>query len=143
MTKDWYSPGEIHFTRDTALWLIRNIAYIKREVEWPPEASSYIDNFINKSSSHKAPFITPIEAVAEITDRLEKCGLDGLILLAIEGWGESESSMAAYFRKPEWTIRKRYKQALRYVASGPARRWHTTKKRQGETYDDFKLSSKK
>lgn len=64
----------------------------------------------------------------EIEARLEKCGLDGLVLLAIECWGESEASMANYFRMPEWSIRKRAKNALRYISG-----W----KRKKQSYKEF------
>ena len=137
MSKEHYSPGEIHFSRQTALWLIRNLATL-RAGEWPPEATSYIDLPLGKkSASGKAPFITPIEYAAEIETRLEKAGIDGLILEAIECWGKTVESMASYLSKPEWSIRKRRKRALAYVASGPERRWHNTKKRRGETYKQF------
>ena len=138
MAKDFYSPGEIRFTRQQALWLIQNLGSL-RDGYWPPESSNYIDLPLGKrTASRKAPFITPVECAAEIESRLEKCGMDGLILLAIECWGEREASLGKYLGMPEWSVRKRYKRALAYVASGPARRWHDTKKREGETYQEFK-----
>lgn len=140
--KDWYSPGEIRFTVQQALWLVRSLGNL-RGGNWPPDASNYIDIPGSKSRRNRAPFVTPIEYAAEIEARLEKCGLDGLILEAIECWDKSTESMANYLRMPEWSIRKRRKTALGYVASGPARRWHNTKKRKGETYQDFKKRRKK
>lgn len=140
--KDWYSPGEIRFTHRTALWLVQNLGTL-RNGHWPPEASSYIDIGGKKTASQKAPFITPIEYAAEIETRLEKTGTDGLILLAIECWGMSETSLSKYFKMPDWSIRKRARRALGYVASGPARRWHNIRKRKGETYQEFKERRKK
>lgn len=146
--KDWYSPGQIHFSVKTALWLIRNLG-ILRGGHWPPEASNYIDISGKRSGRHRAPFETPIEYAAEIETRLEKAGIDGLILEAIESWDKSIASLASYFRMPEWSIRKRRKTALGYVASGPARRWHDTHdkhgelKRKAETYQEFKGRKKK
>ena len=134
--KDYYSPGEIRFTVQQALWLIRNLETLRSGQPWPPEASNYID--IPGTRSGLAPFETPILYAVEIEDRLEKCGEDGLILEAIESWGKSTESMAKYLKMPEWSIKKRRKAALGYVASGPARRWHNTKKRKAETYQDFK-----
>jgi len=141
MTKDWYSPGEIHFSRRTALWLIQNLE-ILRDGRWPPEASNYIDIF-SKTTSHKASFVTPVEYAAEISARMEKCGIDGLILLAMEAWGESQEALAKYLWMPEWSINKRANRALAYVSSGPARRWHNTPKRKGGTYQEFKRRKKK
>ena len=134
--KDFYSPGEIRFTVRQVLWLLHNLCSL-REGYWPPEASSYVD-LPGKHVGSKAPFSTPIEYAAEIEKRCEKCGTDGLILEAIESWDKSVASIASYFRKPEWSILKRRKNALGYVASGPARRWHDISKRKGETYAEFK-----
>jgi len=143
VAKEFYPPREVHFSRKTARWVIQNLGTLRTGF-WPPEASSYIDIIPigKRTAGHKAPFITPVECAAEITSRMERCGIDGLILLAIECWGESVDSLAKYLRMPEWSIRKRYKRALAYVASGPDRRWHDTKKRKAETYGQFKSRRK-
>lgn len=142
MAKDYYSPREIHFTRQQIRWILENLGTL-RGGYWPPEASSYIDIPIGKrTASRNAPFITAADCYIEISQRLERCGIDGLILLAIECWGESDASLANYLRLSEWSVRKKYKRALAYVASGPARRWHDTKKRKGESYQEFKSRPK-
>ncbi len=135
--KDWYSPGEIRFKVREALWLIQNLASLEYG-HYPPEASNYIDITGRKSGRHKAPFETAADYYIEITSRLERCGIDGLILMAMECWGMSAESLSKYFQLEEYTIRRKRKLALGYVASGPARRWHNTKKRKAETYQDFK-----
>ena len=139
--KDWYSPGEIRFDVDTARWLIQNLSQLESG-HWPPEASNYIDIPGTKSRGHRAPFATPVEYSAEVKSRMEKCVvdgvLDGLILEAIESWGKSPESLAIYFGMTEWSIIKRAEKALRYVASGSARRWHKTSKRAAKTYPEFK-----
>lgn len=136
--KDFYSPGEIWFSRQQTLWLIRNLPTL-RGGYWPVEDSSYIDIPLGKKSvKHKAYFETPIEYAAEIEARLEHAGVDGLILEAIECWGKSVASLSKHFGKPEWVIWKRRKKALGYVASGPCRRWHDNPKRKAESYQDFK-----
>ena len=136
--KDWYSPGEIRFTVRQTRWLVQNLGSLQHG-HYPSDASNYIDIGGAKSGRHKAPFETAADYYIEITARLEKCGVDGLILEAIEAWGKSEESLAKYLSMPLWSIRKRAKKALGYVASGPARRWHNTPKRKGETYQQFKL----
>ena len=116
MAKDFYAPREIRFTRVQVLWLIRNLPGL-REGYWPAEASSYIDIPLGKKTGkHKAYFETPVEYAVEIESRLERAGLDGLILEAIEGWDKSVASLAAYFRLPEWVIRRRRRRALAFVA---------------------------
>ncbi len=137
MIKDWYSPAEIVFDRKITLWLIQNLGSL-RAGYYPSEPSGYTDTTpIGKNLSHKAPFITAAECFIEVSTRLEKCGIDGLILLAIECWGENETSLSRYLRMAEWSVEKRYKKALSYVASGPARRWLDTKKRKGQTYREW------
>ena len=131
--KDWYPPSEIKFTRKTVLWLIKNLVML-REGYWPPEASNYID--LPGTGSKKAYFETPIQYAVEIQARLEKCGIDGLILEAMECWEKSAESLATYFQKPEWVIYKRRKMALDYIASGFERKWHDTKKRRGKEYQE-------
>ena len=143
--KEWYSPGEIRFTVQQALWLIRSLGSL-RGGTWPPDASNYIDIPGTKSRRNRAPFATPIEYAAEIESRLEKCVVDripdGLILEAIECWGKTPESLATYLALEVWSIMKRRKAALGYVASGPARRWHNTKKRKAESYQHFKKRKK-
>ena len=135
--KEWYSPGEIRFKVREVLWLIQNMESLQNG-HWPPEASNYVDIFGKKSGRHKAPFITAADYYIEITDRLEKCGQDGLILEAMEAWGKSAESLSKYLGMPVWSVFKRRKSALGYVASGPGRRWHKSTKREPESYKDFK-----
>ena len=135
MYNEWYAPGSIRFTKRQTLWLIWHLGTLQ-EGKWPPEASNYVDIYVRHSSS-KAAFVTPIEYAAEILTRLEECGRDGLILLAMECWGMSAESLAKYFKMPEWSIMKRRKAALGYVSSGVDRRWHDTVKRKGKTYAEF------
>lgn len=116
MAKDFYAPGEIKFTRDQVLWLIKNLSTL-RAGYWPTESSSYIGIPGRKSGKHKAYFETPIEYAAEIQKRLEQAwNQSGLILLAIEGWDMTVASLSAYFRVAEWVIQRRRRQALAYVA---------------------------
>ncbi len=137
--KDWYAPREIRFTRPTTRWLIRNLGCLQSGY-WPPEASNYID--MPGTGSKSAYFETPIQYAVEIEQRMEKCGEDGLILLAIYCWEMTLDSLARYFRKPSWVIRDKSKNALDYVASGYNRRWHNTAKRKAVDYGVIEQSPK-
>jgi len=132
--KDFYSPGEIRFTVKQSLWLIQNLGTL-REGRWPPE---YLSVMGRGKGPRRAPFETPIFYAAEIETRTERCGIDGLILIAIDCWGMTVDSLMIYLRMPEWSIRKRKKRALGYVSSGPGRRWLDSKKRKAETYQEYK-----
>lgn len=105
----WWPPGKITFRRRQMLFLIKNLPEL-REGHWPadPAGSGYYE--------------IPAGIAAEIEDWLEKCGIDGLILLAIECWGESEASLAKYLRIPPWSIKKRAKRALRYISGWERKR---------------------
>ena len=116
MKDDWYSPKEIKFTRRQVLFLIKNLPTLQLGV-WPTDFSHYIDQPIGKRTGKKRGYFeTPVEYAAEIMIRLERAGLDGLILEAIDCWEKSVASMAAYFRLQEWTIAKRRKQGLAFVS---------------------------
>ena len=141
MTKPPYmpkSPREIHFTRKQTRWIINSLPDL-RTGYWPVDP----EDIGRKVISRNAPFITAAECAAEVEERMEQCGIDGLILLAIECWGETDTALSKYLNIPIWSIKKRYKRALGYVASGPARRWHDTSRRKGETYEQFKSRPKK
>ena len=132
----YYSPSEITFDYKTCLWLLDNLMTL-RSGSWPSE---HLDDASvpNQQMNQKAPFATPIEYAAELTARLEKCGEDGLKLLAIEGYKESTESVAKYFGKPEWSTLKGAKTAMRYISSGHTRRWLDNRKRVGVSYKEFK-----
>jgi len=159
--KDWYSPGAIRFTRRQMLWLIANLGTLEAG-HYPPEISNYFDQkLFQKTKGNKAPFIIPIEIAAEVNTRLEACGADGLSLLASQGWGMSDASIARYFHTTEKRARKRYKTALAYI-TGRCRRWQdcpghdkcscckncqqynycVKKPRLGKSYNEFKKNKR-
>ena len=83
-----------------------------RSGTWPRDVSSYTDPAIMKKSySSQASFVTPIECAAEVLTRLEYCGIDGLILLAMECWGENQITLAKYLGLPAWVVLKKRKSA--------------------------------
>ena len=135
---EFYAPKDIRFIRKHCLWLLHNLSTLRNEQRWPHQETGYIDQPGGHSHSQRAPFLTPVEYAAEITTRLEKCGIDGLILLAIECWGESPDTLARYLGMMPITIKRKGKSALRYIASGPVRRWINSRKRLAESYHDFK-----
>jgi len=136
MSEEWFSPSAIKFTKVHTLWLLHNLQEL--HLAWPVDSSSYIDQPGKLAPSSKAPFATPIEYAAEIEQRLEKCGIDGLILESVEVWGKSVQVMCRYLGMTPSTIDRKMNTALRYVASGPSRRWHNSRKRKAESYKEFK-----
>ena len=115
MAKVFYAPRDIKFTRPQVLWLIRNLPTL-REGYWPKEESSYVDIPMGKKAGKSGAYFTkPIEYAAEIESRLERAGIDGLILEAIECWDKSVASLASYLRVAEWVIIRRRRRALNYI----------------------------
>lgn len=119
MGKDFYdivlSPKVIGFTRRQCLWLIWHLPELQNG-DWPVDAATY-DLYIGKVTvKSKAYFTTPVEYAAEIESRLERAGLDGLVLLCIECFDMSRASLAAYFRVSEWVMTRRRKRALTFVS---------------------------
>lgn len=116
----WWPPDKITFHHRQILFLIKNLPQL-REGCWPanPAGSGYIDLPMvkkGKTRSHKSYFEIPTGIATEVEARLEKCGIDGLLLEAIECWGKSEQSLAKHLGMPVWSIRKRANNALRYVS---------------------------
>ncbi len=80
--KDWYNPHSIRFTRSQVKWLIPHLPLL-RAGSYPrnPKESGYTDPGI-KSRQFKAgaAFEIPVGIAAELDIRIEKCGVDGLML---------------------------------------------------------------
>ena len=115
MVKEFYSPREIKFTRAQCLWLIWHLSEL-REGYWPTDAAHY-DLHIGKGTvQRKAYFEVPEDYAAEIEIRLERAGLDGLVLLCIECWEMGRESLGSYLGVSEWVIGRRRRRALTFVA---------------------------
>lgn len=82
MTKDWYSPNRLRFTRSQILWLIKHLPTL-RQHQYPPDPreTGYIDpGTIVKRGKPRAPFETAALLLAELEEKIEACGMDGLLL---------------------------------------------------------------
>ena len=85
--KEWYSPGEIYFTREQIMFLIENFAEKSSAGEWelvcnkwPPDPDK-IDILI-QTSLCKSPFETVACLLAEVELRIEKTKTDGKLLMS-------------------------------------------------------------
>lgn len=135
---DWYAPNDIsRFTQVQVCWLLDHIRTLKAG-HYPREPVSTMTDLPGiKRRRAGAYFEAPTLIYAELITRLEKCGLDGLILVAREGLEMSEDELGAYFNQPAQKIHKRAQTALRYV-SGRERKWHKRGKLEAISYHDFK-----
>lgn len=72
----WWSPGQIIFTKEQTLWLIKYIPVISLGM-WPPQG----DSVPTKSRQSKAPFELPILVWVDLEARLKCTEADGLLLI--------------------------------------------------------------
>jgi len=151
MTNDYYSPNEISFTRSQVFFLLRNLD-ILRDFTWPLDykESGYIGG--NKRIVRRAPFDTPACILGELEERIERCGLDGILLELVysassEDKQALEQHIASALKLNIRTVDRKIKKALNYI-SGKCRRWVSCekcsefktcklKKREAVSYRDF------
>lgn len=84
-----------------------------------------------------ASFETAKQLYIELKERLERCGLDGLLLVAREGLGLDDNELGDFLRQPGGRIGKRANTAMRYV-TGRNRKWTQRGKYEPTTYHEFR-----
>lgn len=133
----WFEPRQIVFNREQVLWLLAWLLSI-REGSWPPDPryTGYTGD-VTKSHSHRAPFEASCQVAAELDARIKACGQDGEMLHVYYCHGLELTRIAKLVKMDEERVMKRIRRALRYIASGPDRRWHDTLKRRALTYQEF------
>jgi len=117
----WFAPEAISFNKGQVLWLLPHLYHI-REGYWPEEHREsgyrYIGGNIHKSGHH-AGFEVPATIAAELEHRMERCGVDGLILeyigsLDFQDIETTAMKLSHYLRTSPSDIMWRYKAALAY-----------------------------
>jgi len=118
----WYAPHEITFKHEHNIFLMENLSALK-EGHWPREpVNSYTDPGINIRSRNRAPFEIPCQFAAEIENRLEQCGIDGIITKLSICYDESSETIAAHLNLTTGEIQKRINRCLNYI-SGYCAKW--------------------
>lgn len=114
--REHYNPHEIHYDRDSIIWIIEHIQYDS----WPRPASNYTDPApdIQRQPNQSMPNRAWIETVAEVKRRLKLCGPDGLITLSHLGYNNPLWLLALMFKLPETEIERRIKRAINYISWG-------------------------
>lgn len=124
--KDWYSYGEFNFTRSQILWALEHLQ-ILRDGSWP---SQHIETGYTggrgKKQSKRAPHENPGAIASEIDARLDKCGLDAILLEYVytkpEDYPWQIQRIAKRLNIDYRTIEIRIDTARRYI-SGKCPRW--------------------
>jgi len=127
--KEYYSPGDIKFCVPQIQWVLAN-GELLNSGSWVTESSSAVDMpRVQKGGRKTAKFINPLEVFAEVSRRLEWCGLDGLLVYLFYGYSLDEFLLGKYYRLQPQEVRHRI-EAVMWFCSGfnffprPYRRWH-------------------
>ncbi len=136
--KIWFPPTmRIYGWYDSVLWLLEHLRQIDESKLWPREPSNYIDPGIHTAPSQQATFVSPVEAVIEITTRCSACGRDGTIVLAHYRYGVPIVDLAKINRISAVTVERKINRVILYCASGQCRRWITNKRRPEMSYEEW------
>jgi len=134
--REWYSYGEIRFSRSQILWLIMHLEFAPDG--WPPEykESGYVGG--KSSRKQRAPFEMPACIWAELRKRIEATGQNGLWMEIVysnpENYPWQIQHIANAMRFEYRTIERRIHTALRYV---------TGRRRKAISYREFRERKRK
>ena len=120
--KDWYSPGEIRYTRGQMLWGILHLSLLEIG-DWPPDHKVTGYTGSQGSRNTKTKFLPAALFYAEITERLKTTGEAGEALV-----DEVQSGITEYEG-----LSRPAKRALNYVSG-----W----RRRKQTYSQWKALQK-
>jgi len=129
--KEWYAPYEITFDRKHILFLIKHLDLLRQGVYPPdPYTTGYTDEPIAKKRkriSRRAYFTIPVELASEVDARLERAGMDGLIVefvYSAESHDKSAimSHLANMLRTDVKAIERRSQSALAYISGWKQKR---------------------
>ena len=122
--KDWRNPHSIRFTRQEIKWLIPILPML-RDGEYPPNPrdadSGYIKGGGRPLFRSDAKFETPAGLAAELDFRIQRAGLNGLLVeLLYSSEPDDEvfviQHIAEALGEDTWAVDKRIDKALSYIA---------------------------
>lgn len=133
----WFSPAEIRFSQEQVVWLLQNLE-ILRSGCWPPEYKETGYSGSKTTQKRRAPFDTPACILSELEKRIERAGIDGILLEFVYSTDSQdrlslESHIASAMRLELRAIERRVEAALRYVCG---------EKRKYRSYKEFREHKK-
>jgi len=134
MTEEFYSPAEINFSRSQIPFLIKHL-YLLRIGSWPSDfKQTGYSGGPKRGQKHGSYFESPVSIAAELDFRLERVGVDGILLELIciiepEDRLSFESHLAQALRTDLESIDRRIKTAMSYISG-----W----KRKSFSYREYK-----
>ena len=125
MKNRWWPPSAVRFTKVQVLFLIRHLCLLL-DGKWPSEyrVTGYYSR--GKNRGHSAPYEVVICVLAELRERIERCGQDGLFLEMVYSdpdhyYSNIQHIANVLHREPEY-VERMINTALRYI-SGKCSRW--------------------
>jgi len=124
--RDWYPPS-MSFTVGYVKWLLGFLPYLMGGF-YPrdPRETGYTDAPGKRHISPHAPFERAVIIGAELMVRLGRCGTDSLLAQACYTDGKTDKEIAKQHHVDQDDVSWRINRAIRYCASGPVRRWHSS-----------------
>ena len=127
MKKDWYSPGGIKYTKAQVRWLIPQLPLL-RGGSYPrnPKETGYEDSVSLQQIKDSANFEVPAGIAAELDIRIQRAGVDGLMLEFLYAFEPDDEyyvveHMAQCLNLHRKEVEQRIRNAL-YFVSGPDRK---------------------
>ncbi|KKM64049.1 hypothetical protein LCGC14_1505340 [marine sediment metagenome] len=114
---DWYSPDSIDYSSSQIIWLMPHLQDIKTGF-WPPRHSEvgYSGSSKGRVINKEAKFTKPCIVAAELEVKIEKQGLDGILLEYIysnpQNYYENVQHVANALRVPTDEIFQRMRKTL-------------------------------
>jgi len=144
MNDKWYSYNSFKFTKAQVKWAISNLATLRNGV-WPAshKESGYVGEARSKNVSHEAKFIKAASIAAELDLRIQKAGLDGLMLEFLYAFEPDDElfvieHMAQCLNLEVKEVSRRVRNAL-YFVSGAKRKRTTYSQYQRDNRAYFKV----
>ena len=121
--KEWHHPSSIRFSREQVKWLIYHLPTL-RNGSYPrnPKETGYTDAGISQRQFRRgAKFETPAIIAAELDVRIQRAGVDGLMLEFLYSGDYADElfvieHMAIMLGVDRREIARRIQNALRYVS---------------------------
>jgi len=131
-----YTPQTLRFDREGVGWIVDHAVEL-RGGEWPGGIPSDYISLPGTGIKRRAPFENPCLVIAELEIRVKRCGLDGFLVEEKIG-GKSEEEIAKERCLDVDYIRRRINKVLYYCASGSIPRWISTRRRKGQSYEEWR-----
>lgn len=137
-----YLPRDMVFDRPCVEWVWENYHMLSSGI-WPgSDPSGYTDVPGHIKHGTHAPFETPVLVAAEVAIRVKRCGLDSYLVEEKYIGLKSEEEIAKDRHLSFDDVCRRINKALWYCSSGRTPRWISTRKHQGQTYEEWKQQAR-